>query len=478
MKHTQKKIANKLIIGFITLTTLSSLITGLFYLNMFYQSHMDTKATSLLSYAHQVKNFYTASSTEQMLELYDTVLDARIWIIKGNEPPIISTGHHHQKPSESNCHSTSSCKVKGYDNQFINQVLEGNEVISKSNNEFYYGNTLSVGIPIIENNTVAGAILIHAPLDTIYAPIIKAAKFLLISILISVLLTFILARKYAIDFTSSIRRIQSIAARMMTGNYDVRTKINRLDEIGDLSASLDNLALKLQEASLESANLERSRQDFVANVSHEFRTPLTIIKGNTEALIDGMSTSPETTYNNILKETLILESLVTDLLDLSQIEQDKLELHIEEIALHEVIRDATRSIRQIASTKDITLDLTLEDYPHPITTDYLRIRQILIIFLDNAVKYTPPQGTITINLTIHPNHLELTIQDTGIGISPQDLEHIWDRFYKADKARQVHHSSGLGLSIAKRLLQLLDIDYTLTSTLGTGTTVTLHFKIN
>ena len=480
MKHYKKKIAHRLIVGFIALTTLSSLITGAIYIQIFYRIHVNTKIDTMLSYAYQLGALYKDSSLPDTLELYDNLLNLRVWIIPKDGAPLIS--HRHERASNtSSCHQTAStrehqkCQIKSYDQSFMDTVLSGHEIVSPYNNNFYYGHTLSVVVPIQENGSVIGGILLHAPLDTVYAPIFKAILFLGISIILSALLIFILARKYALDFTSSIRQMQHTAFRLMKGNYTVQTGINREDEIGGLALALDTLALQLDEASQESEKLEQVRRNFIANVSHEFRTPLTIIKGNAEALIDQTSTSQEEAYENILKETLILERLITDLLDLSRLQQGQIDLHLEQLYLPDVIQDALRSIRQVAHYKKIVVQAELMPIPTPIYSDYLRLRQIFIILLDNAVKYTPEGGLIHIKL-LEDTCPILTISDNGIGISAHELPFIWDRFYKVDKSRKAScTSSGLGLAIAKNLLDLLIIQVETVSELGKGTTFTLTF---
>lgn len=485
MKSYKKKIANKLILGFITLTTLSSLITGIVYIQIFYSSQLKTKTDSLLSYAYQLEAIYDVSTIEDTIELYDSLLNARVWILKRDEAPIIShmNNHSHYMPS---CHSSGTnssneehkqCEVKSYDDTFIEPIFEGQEMISTHNRNFYYGTTLSVGIPIKEGNAVVGAILLHTPLDTVYAPIIKAASFLGIGMLISALLIFVLARKYALDFTSSIRQMQHTALELMNGDYTVKTGITREDEIGDLSFALDTLATKLDKASKESEKLEQIRQDFVANVSHEFRTPLTVIKGNVESLIDHATHDVDRAYENIFKETVILETLVTDLLDLSRLQQDKIDIHLEPLYLPEVIQDALRSIRQVAQKKNIEITRNLANVQRPVHSDYLRLRQIFIILLDNAVKYTPEEGTIKVILEVEEQMI-LKITDTGIGIAEEEIPFIWDRFYKVDKSRDASKSSsGLGLAIAKDLMRLLHIKVEVTSQLNEGTTFTLYIPL-
>lgn len=483
-KVYKTKIASKLIVGITTLTILSSLIAAFFAIHIFYKSYINDKVSTLLSYAYELERDYEQGYNKSTIELYDHLLNARIWILQKGASPIIS--HQDESISTNSCHSQmahsqhENCTLKGYDLDFITKVLSGEEVISYSNSAFYYGSTLSVGVPILRNGQSVGAILLHAPIEAVQGPISKAFYSLIIGAIISAFFIFLLCRSYALRFTSSIGQIQSVALELMKGNYKIHSSIERTDEIGDLSSALNNLASKLEEARVESEQLEQVRQDFVANVSHEFRTPLTVIKGNAEALLDHATNKPEEAYENILNETLILERLVTDLLDLSRLQQNQIQLHIEPLFLPEIITDALRSIRQLASNKAITIHQDLEHLDFPVYTDYLRFRQILIILLSNALNYTPSGGNIHVQLYTTPELQEQTshsvilkITDTGIGISEDTLPFIWDRFYKVNTARDCSKSSGLGLAIAKNLLRLLNIEVHVESTLGEGTTFTL-----
>ena len=486
LKRYKTKLASKLIVGITTLTILSSFITAIFSIRIFYKTYINDKVTTLLSYAYELESEYEQGYTKNTVELYDHLLNARIWILRKNASPLIS----HQDTTtlwSSSCHNGTThtghenCTLKGYDSNFMTQLLSGKEVVSYSNDAFYYGPTLSVGVPILRGGEVVGAILLHAPIESVRGPISKAFYSLILGALLSAALIFILCRSYALRFTSSIGKIQGIALQLMEGNYNVYSDLDRTDEIGDLSNALNNLATRLDAARKESDQLEQVRQDFVANVSHEFRTPLTVIKGNAESLLDGATAVPKDAYENILNETLILEHLVTDLLDLSRLQQNQIQLQLEPLYLPEVITDALRSIRQLAGSKDIALTHALQQLDFPVYTDYLRFRQILIILLSNAVNYTPDGGKIHIRLyTSSPNeaqsnpNLILKITDTGIGISPESLPFIWDRFYKVNPARDTSKSSGLGLAIAKNLLRLLNIKVEVESTLGEGTTFTLY----
>jgi len=342
---------------------------------------------------------------------------------------------------------------------------------------FYDVAMLSVGVPIYSNGEIVGAVLLHTSIKSLGAPIRQTAWYLIMAILFSTAIIIILVWFYAKLFTKPLKIMKDTASEMIEGNYLVKTNILQSDEIGDLANSMDILALRLEEARNETDKLEQIRRDFVANVSHEFRTPLTVIKGNIETLIDTDVKDAKTYYNNMLFEANALEKLVSDLLDLSRIESGKLEFDMEEVDVRLVISDVVRSITPIALQKDIAID-TSESAAiiPPIICDYYRFRQVLIIFLINAIKYSNNNKIIKISTNIS-DVLTIKIKDQGFGISETELLYVWDRFFKADKMRTDSTSTGLGLSIAKNLLTALGGDVSLESALGSGTTVKITLPL-
>lgn len=462
----------RLAMGFVVMSIIASIVTGIIYLNIFYSTQLQSRTESLLAYANQLSRMYTQSKDQEMIAVYDQLLDARIWVIRKDRLPMISQGGHGPNKGKG-CKGHQSCEVKSYNNKWIREIWAGQQIVMKGTTDFYYGETLSVGVPMWQEGMVVGAVLIHAPMRTIYEPLIKTGIYWGIGVICSALLMMILAILYANDFTRPIDKMKQMAKHLAEGDYDVRSELVRTDELGELASSLDILAFRLEEARQEGEKLECMRKDFVANVSHEFRTPLTIIKGNTEALIDDALVHKEEGYQNILKETMIMERLITDLLDLTKLEQGKMALDLEWVYLQQVVQDAVRSSRQVARAKGIRIQVVLEAYEAPVRTDYLRLRQILMILLDNSIKYTPQDGEITIGMTVE-EQITLWIEDTGIGIPKEDLPYIWERFYKVDQSRSVGASSGIGLALAKKLILLLGLEVTVRSQVQKGTKVILY----
>lgn len=230
----------------------------------------------------------------------------------------------------------------------------------------------------------------------------------------------------------------------------------------------------------EKENLEQMRKDFIANVSHEFKTPLTVIKGNLESIVDGVVPENQLTdsIKTLLRETDRLQKMVQDLLDLSKLEAGKVTLDLEELNINSIIKDTARILRPIINAKNINFRLSLaEDFP-PFLTDYDKLKQLLIIFLDNAIKFSKENSEIEIRTTNVKDKLEITIIDNGIGIGKDQLVFLGERFYKVDNARSFSSKGiGLGLSIAKNLCRLLRGTFEIESEINKGTKVKINFPI-
>ncbi len=230
----------------------------------------------------------------------------------------------------------------------------------------------------------------------------------------------------------------------------------------------------------ESERLERTRRDYVANVSHELRTPLTAMRALIEPLKDGMIRSEEARlryYDIILRETLRLSRLIDDLMELSRLQSGKISIDRQVMDLSEMILDLSEKYRATAEDKNQKFDLLFDPMLCPrVVSNPDRVEQVLVILLDNAMKYTPEGGTIFLNARWNETHVVLSVRDTGIGISESDLPYVFDRFYKADKSRTGSSGSGLGLSIAREMLRWMGEDIFVTSEKDKGSEFSFTLK--
>ncbi|MNJ44423.1 Sensor protein SrrB [compost metagenome] len=233
----------------------------------------------------------------------------------------------------------------------------------------------------------------------------------------------------------------------------------------------------------EEVNLEKMRRDFVANVSHEIRTPLSMMQGYSEALLDGMATSPEESQELIQvihDESLRMGRLVHDLLDLARMEAGHTEMLMYEVDLHALIERVYRKFLVRAKDEGLLLQLELAQEPLILPqANEDRLEQVLTNLLDNAYRHSGDDTQVTISADRNKQGIHISIADQGMGIPPQDVPYIFERFYKADKARVrgVAGGTGLGLSIVKNIIDAHQGEIKVESVLGEGTVFHMFFPV-
>ena len=232
----------------------------------------------------------------------------------------------------------------------------------------------------------------------------------------------------------------------------------------------------------EQNRLEKMRSDFIANVSHELRTPIAMLQGYSEAIIDGVVTTDEE-RNEMIRiiydESQRMGRLVTDLLDLARISSGFITLYKEEVpAIHSIER-MTSKFAQVAKEKKIQLQFDPQVNENLwIQIDQDRIEQVLTNLIDNAIRHTPEGQSVTVRLTQEQSYLKVDVQDTGVGIPDEDIPYVFERFYKADKARtRSKGGTGLGLAIAKNIVEAHEGNISVTSKQNIGTTFTFYLPI-
>lgn len=251
--------------------------------------------------------------------------------------------------------------------------------------------------------------------------------------------------------------------------------------IKDSRENISGTVCVLQDIS-EAEKLEQMRKDFVSDVSHELRTPLTAIRGYNEALSDGTVEDPEIRqkYHNIIREeTQRLERLIHDLLDLSRLQSGKISLELEPLDVGAVIRSTVEKLEPQINIKGIAVELDIPQNIPYIMGNEDRLVQLLIILLDNAVRYTDAGGKIFVSVgDVGLKGVEIAITDTGKGIPKEDIPFIWERFYKVDKSRtRTGAGTGLGLAIARQIVELHHGTIEVESELGRGTTFKIVFPL-
>jgi signal transduction histidine kinase len=222
---------------------------------------------------------------------------------------------------------------------------------------------------------------------------------------------------------------------------------------------------------------EQQRRNLTADVAHELRTPLHIIQGNLEGLLDGVYQPTGAHIEATLDETRLLSRLVEDLQILSLAEAGQLELVREPVDVAELLADVQTSFSGQAEAAGVNLELAVEGQPKELNVwaDYGRLDQVLGNLLANALRHTPAGGTITLSAAARPAGVQLQVTDSGQGIPAEDLPYIFDRFWRGDPSRPHGGSTGLGLAIAQQLVRAHDGRIEVASEVGQGTTFTIEF---
>ena len=252
------------------------------------------------------------------------------------------------------------------------------------------------------------------------------------------------------------------------GNLAARVPENRSDMFSDLSKRFNKMVAELERA-------EQQRRNLTADIAHELRTPLHLIQGNLEGILDGIYEPTAEHINNTLDETRLLTRLANDLQMLSLAETGHLPLHPRPFAAADLLADLTTSFGAQATAQGLAL-VTRAGPDVPLTADYDRLNQVLSNLIANALRYTPTGGQVELAaepLAEPPGAVRLTVRDTGAGIAPEDLPFIFDRLWRGDKSRSDRVHTGLGLAIARQLVQAHGGQIEAQSTLGQGTTFTI-----
>ena len=349
----------------------------------------------------------------------------------------------------------------------VKNVFKGETTFSEVFSRLLESPALTVGTPITANDEIIGALLIHSPVEGMNDAIKEGFRILFISILTALILSVFLSVALALTFTRPLNKMKNTAALLALGNYNVKTEIKQNDEIGDLAETMDMLSQRLSEADEERNRDQKQRQDFITNISHELRTPVTVIRGSLEALCDEVVTEPDQVkeyHKQMLNESKSLERLVNDLLELSRLQNTDFKIEMQELNICDVLKDSVRSASNLARKKNINIEYSFDRDVFLTKGDYGRLRQMFLTVIDNSVKFSYENSSINIIM----NNNRIIIKDKGIGISDEDLPKIFDRYFSV-KSDENKTGTGLGLTIAKQIALRHNIELFAESQLNEGT---------
>lgn len=405
------------------------------------------------TYASDLYNNETSLDTvKKQLDALDTYLSANLWIINPSGRMVLDS----QAPVD----LENEIVISDFD-----PTITGNSYYTAGN---FFGSfseeQLSVFAPITSDYKVRGYVVIHYPLSNLVA---SCNSLLNISYLMLIIL-FLLSMIILIFFTEMVylplRKITEATEQYAAGNMHYEFQIDSEDEIGYLGATISYMASEI-------ARSEDDQKKFVANVSHDFRSPLTSIKGYLEAMLDG--TIPPELYEKyltiVLNETERLTKLTNSLLTLNNLNTKGMLLDKSIFDINKVIRNTAASFEGTCKRKAIAIELILTGDELFVTADVGKIQQVLYNLLDNAIKFSHPDSIIKIETNEKHNKVFVSVKDSGIGIPKDDQKLIWDRFYKSDLSRgKDKKGTGLGLSITKEIIQAHGEHINVISTEGVG----------
>ena len=452
----------KILAGYAAFAFLAFLVVATFTTRKTYHYMQETEADNLYREAKTIASSYavnyyqdtlTLNEFQEHLSAIDTYLNASIWIVDPQGKILIHsrTGASENRISEIPDFSITSFGTSYYQTGTLSHTLSQE--------------SLAVYSPININYKVRGYVLIHKPLSLItrYSDGYLNISYMTLAIII--LCTFVLLGIVTYTVYIPIRRITRAADAYATGNFDAKINLHSNDELGYLAASLNYMASELN-------TLEEDQRKFIANVSHDFRSPLTSIKGYIEAIMDG--TIPhemqDKYLNIILMETDRLNKLTQSMLELNKYGSHGVMLDITRFDINNIIKMTVQSFEGTCLGKKISFELILSGQELFVTADISKIQQVLYNLIDNAIKFSHADSTIVIETTERGEKVFVSVKDTGIGIPRDSLKKIWERFYKTDASRgKDKKGTGLGLSIVKEIIQAHNENINVISTEGVGT---------
>ncbi len=439
------------IFGFLAIFCVASLTSELM------SEHIEKQTADAL---YREAALLSGSDIEKQLSAMRGYSEADIWFA-GQDGTVIASKIQSGQPAAPE-------KIVGF-----NPVEYGNDTFMIGTyHDYFKKDVITVIVPVISLSGTNGYLLMHKPYSSLEVECNELLRPVYITVFVIFLLSFSILIAFQFFVYRPLRQITEAAQQYASGNLDYEIPVNSQDEIGYLSASLNYMSSQLRD-------MEDYQKKFIGNVSHDFRSPLTSIKGYLEAMADG--TIPpemqERYFKILLFETERLTDLTEDLLTLNEFDTKSLLLDFTTFDIHEVIKNTISSFEGACSHKKISIELLLASKVLNVNADKRKIQQVLYNLLDNAIKFSPNDSEITIETREKGGKVFVSVKDYGIGIPKKSISKIWERFYKTDLSRgKDKKGTGLGLAIVKEIIQAHNENINVVSTEGVGTEFTFSLS--
>lgn len=474
----QNRLFFKVYLSYACILTISAVLIGTLFMMVYRETSMKTYIKQLKHEADRVSTKLTDfimnddyPGTIEYIKMFRDINDQRdLWIVANDQAvnPIYKMETMSYSDFEREKHYV----------KLFNSIVSGKEFDEATFDDVIHEDLRNaVAVPIKGLNGETSGVLIYSAAAEGQTQVMNNSIRLIIQcILAALIISIIVASIFVRSITNPILQMRNTAGELAKGDYAARTNVSRKDEIGQLAETVDVLAERLLENENERKNMEQMRMDFFANVSHELRTPITVIRAYTETLFDKVVTDEdkvEQYYVRILHECKSMQRLVGDLLLLSKMQNPDFQVEKEPVNIIQVFEEIIRSASAISQEKNIDILMEKQTDCCLMMGDYDRLRQMFMVILDNAIKFSNENSTIEIKISV-AEQIEITIQDHGVGISKEELPFIFDKFYKS-KLRQNAKGTGLGLAIARQIALKHDGSIQVKSELGKGTQFNFKF---
>ncbi|MCI8489982.1 MAG: HAMP domain-containing protein [Lachnospiraceae bacterium] len=458
----KKTMYPKLFIGYLLFGILGFTAVSTVTAHLSLQYVINKEASSLYKEANLVASDYAVSyynnvitldDFQDRLEALDIYLSARIWVINTDGNILVNSA---KTTDLSDLETVEGFNISSFGSRYYQTGYFYN---------CFEDEQLSVFAPISVNYRVKGYIVIHKSVGSLISYSNGFLYIAYITMMILFFCAFILLAMFIITIIHPVKKITKAANEYICGNFEHPVDIHTNDEIGYLAASLSYMAQELN-------TLEEDQRKFVSNVSHDFRSPLTSIKGYVEAILDG--TIPvefqEKYLNIILFETERLNKLTTSLLELNKYGKRGIMLDVSKFDINNTIKMTVQTFEGICKDKRISFELILTGQTLFTVADVSKIQRVIYNLIDNAIKFSPVDSVITIETTVKNEKIFVSVKDRGCGIPKESLGKIWERFYKTDPSRgKDKKGTGLGLAIVKEIVSAHKENINVVSTEGVGT---------
>lgn len=477
-------IAVRIYVSFAFVLAITLVLTGIIFIRM-YQKNYIQSYTSLLTrqgkkISRRVTKFYANKNKEQF-QKYTIYIDeieraeqTDVWIVSNeNAENPLDTEYTNAEMGD------GTLTEEMYD--VLQGAYDGTITSSSSYDKAYGMMILRVAIPVYQKNTkeVIGGVMMISMIDKQTMGMGEGKYLITMSAMLAFLISYVIAMAFSRYLSRPISKIEKDISRLASGDYSGIVTKSRSVQLGALEEKLDYLSRELAQAEREREGLEQARRDFFANVSHELRTPITVIRGYAETLTDGVVTDGQfigELYHRILSECRGMERLVEDLFVLSKMQNPDFQMEMEPVSLRQIFTDVVRSGKVIGQEKEVSIRLNMpEEDPCMMLGDYGRLRQMFMVIIDNAVKFSDQGGVIEIVLEKENARFKISVRDYGVGISEEQLPYIFEKFYKS-KMKQNEKGTGLGLMIARQIALRHGGEIRVESEQGKGSTFFFEFE--